>query len=259
MDLAVLTDLSASMFVACFMILLIFLSLVQAGQGPARDLRSTALEAGEAFHVVRRGVLSSAAMVDHLYARRHAPAGVSIDLLADGATVLAPGRPEGPELPTGEIASGLSAAVGPASAVRLYVLSGETYAAATRALARAGVAWTEMSVPAALRDAADPERAWRREFSALEEATADPQRFREGLAALLRATASSPGRPENAGSGIGRAFDAARGPFPGSEAASSLLDRVRRALSLLAAILAPAVAVVAVCAIERGRFAGLRG
>src|SRR5690606_7572200 len=53
MDLTVLTDLSASMFAVCFMILLVFLGLAQQRDAePAPDLG--AIDAGRALRIVRQ-------------------------------------------------------------------------------------------------------------------------------------------------------------------------------------------------------------
>jgi hypothetical protein len=224
-DLTVLADLAASMFAACFMVLLIFLSLAQRADAPP----SRPIVAKRDLRIVERQVSSSAELVNLLH--DHAAAGgVSIDLFADRVDVLTPtGKTS---LRGNEIAS----LVMPSGPVRLYVSSNVFYHDVAAALGNRPV--TEMSVPSALKG---PDGHWRPEFLALDAERLEPLSFRERLAQLLKGGAEGEGSAGGSG-GMPPAF----GP--------GLLERISALLGAIAAIGFPALGLGLVVLIERRRY-----
>lgn len=179
---ATLTDLSANIFAALFLILLILLATA-GPQGPVearRDLGSRA-----------RAPLSAGALVELLRERLPRAPGLSLDLSASriGTSVeTAPGSGEAPfAILDRLLARGEGRSMGP---VRLYVFSPRLYAPVAERLERAGQPWREITVPAALRDPSG--EGWSPAFLALPD---DPARFREGLARLLSAAPMVPLQP----------------------------------------------------------------
>ena len=225
LDLTVLADIAASMFAACFMVLLIFLSLAQkADTLPARPIEAT-----RDLHMVARPVPAPGELVDLLH--DHAALdGTSIDLFADRIDVLT-------ATGTTSVRGGAIASLAiPGGPVRLYVFSNALYHDVTAVLGNRPV--TEMSVPRALRDAAG---GWRPEFLALDAERAEPILFRQRLAQLLD------GGTEGEGSAGG--VDG----MPAPAASASLAERIASALGTIAAIGFPILGVCAVLLIERRR------
>lgn len=220
-DLTVLTDLAASMFAACFMILLIFLSLAQRADAPA----PRPIEATTELNLVMRQVAAPGALVDLLH-DHGSPDGTSIDVFADRVEV------NGTALAQGAIGAAMASAAEP---VRLYVFSNVLYHDVIAALGDREV--MEMSVPLALRDA---DGNWRPEFLALDAERAEPTVFRQRLAQLLEGGTEEGASSGSAGSGM-LAFGA------------SLLERISAALALAAAVGFPLLGLVAVVLIERRR------
>ena len=224
-DLTVLADLAASMFAACFMILLIFLSLAQQADAPP----PRPIEATTDLHVVARRVQGPGALVDLLHA--HAGrGGTSIDIFADRVDVLTDAGSV--TLRRGAVGPALASALEP---VRLYVFSNTLYHDVVAALGNRAV--MEMSVPHALQDA---NGRWRTEFLSLEAEGADLNVFRERLAQLLEG-----------GTEQGAASGGAGGGMPAIGA--SLLERMSAALALAAALGFPLAGLAVVVLIERGR------
>ncbi|WAJ30496.1 hypothetical protein [Antarcticirhabdus aurantiaca] len=183
-DLAVFTDLSASLFAACFMILLIFLHLAQetdAARSPPR-----AIEARTAYRLIDRTPLAPAAMLDLLRRHRGDPGGVSIDLFADRIEILGPGGAApavvAPEA-VGTLARERLGGIG--SEARLYVLSPRLYDRTIAALTDAGLSAAEITVPRALGDGTLQPIAWRGAFADLEATSPTPEAFRAGVARIL--------------------------------------------------------------------------
>lgn len=250
MDLAVLTDLSASMFAATFMILLIFLSLVQQKDARPTPAARQAIEATTALRIVRRPVLAPADMVGLLH-RHGSAAGLGIDVFEDRLEVFLPGA-GGPVLldPTA-IPIGLSRALGSIgdSTVRLYVFSNALYNQALPVLEKAGAKALEVTVPRALRDPARPAGAWSEAFLRLGARRLEQGAFREGLAALLEGRASkSSANP----SSFGHASKAAN-PFVDTHPWLSLLECLRRWLQTATALILPALGFLSILLIERRR------
>ncbi len=224
-DLTVLTDLAASMFAACFMILLIFLSLAQQADAP----QPRPIEATTELNLVSRTVPAPGALVDLLH--DHASAeGTSIDIFADRVEVqTGAGRTR---LAREAVAPSVASAEEP---VRLYIFSNVLYYEVVAALGdRAAM---EMSVPRALQDAGGN---WRPEFLALDAERADLPVFRQQLARLLEGGTEEGTASARSGGGM-LAFGA------------SLLERLSAALALLAAFGFPLIGLAMVVLIERHR------
>lgn len=251
MDLTVLTDLSASMFAACFMILLVFLALAQR-QDAAPEPSLAAIEAAGALRIVRQEPLTPEAMVELLRGHGAAAAGTGLDLFEDRVEIALPGRADRIALASAEIGERLAGALRPAGGgpVRLYVFSNAHYNPAVAALDRAGLRRVELTVPRALRDGARPQQAWSPAFLALGARGLDAAAFRRELAALLAGSAEEGGAAPSAADG-GADAPAPAGP---PRTASDLLERLRRWLAAFAAIVFPAAGLAAVAWIERRRF-----
>ena len=225
-DLTVLADLAASMFAACFMVLLIFLSLAQNADTPS----PRPIEATEDLNMVERRVPTPGELVDLLH--DHAAVdGTSIDLFADHIDVRT--AAERTSLRGDAIASALAI---PSGAVRLYVFSNALYHDVAAALGNRPV--TEMSVPRALKGA---DGEWRPEFLALDAERAEPSVFRQRLAQLLDGGTEGEG---SAGGSDG---------MPAPAFGVGLLERISALLGAVAAIGFPILGVCIVLLIERRR------
>lgn len=165
----VLTDLSANVFAALLLILLI---LLQAGADAPDGAPGPPTEAAK-LGAVGRAPLHADALVAILHARRPDAEGLSIDLT----------EVEPP--PLDAALRGLD----PALPVRIYVFSHRHYPAVAARLAGAGRPWDEISVPPALGDA---EAGWTPAFRALLARRSDLPRFRAELARLLGGAAGPP-------------------------------------------------------------------
>lgn len=236
MDLTVLADLSASMFAACFVLLLIFLSLEQ--EPPEVDAPVMAFV---------QPVLSPEETVRLLHAHGAAPDGVSLDLFADRVALRIG---EVRAVLRGNVAAGLGRAL-PAGVpqvgvpVRLYVFSHSLYGDVATALRRQSVSHVEIDVPLALRDADAPQHAWNREFVRLGESDLTLPAFREALATLLDGRTRHAGR-EGGGAEAGSPMEAGSGEAPG------LAARLRQWLVTFATIAFPLSGLMAVLWIEAG-------
>jgi len=239
-EATVLTDLTASMFAACFIVLLIFLQLAQR---PDRPTAPQSIETTRELVTTRQRVLSPAEMVDLLHVHGGGGDGAGIDLFADRADLRLPGETAPATVAPAAFSATLAGL--PAGPVRLYVFSNDHYAALRGALGARPV--LEMSVPDALRDAARPMRAWSAEFQALDAEPLDAASFRRRLAALLAAAG------ERAGGGRAGAEEP-RGGF----VASDLVARLGSLLSFLASAAVPLAGFAAVAWIERRRWAAIR-
>ncbi|MGQ3214501.1 MAG: hypothetical protein ACT6U0_16500 [Shinella sp.] len=240
--MTVLTDLSASMFAACFMILLIFLSLVQKGEPASPAPR--AFEAKQAFMVTRQQVLAPAAMIDHLFA--HGRSGTSLDLFADRVEISNAGRKEVWQLSGSDLVSRLADLTPVDDPVRLQVFSHAFYNQVAGALEAGGTAFTELTVPAALRDPERQSLAWVPAFLQLRETSADRQSFRIGLAALLHGAAEH--APGTGATAIAR---------PTTSPTQSLLDRLADWIDRVTGIFFLLAGFACVAWIERRRFSAV--
>lgn len=243
MSMTVLTDLSASMFAACFMILLIFLSLVQKN-GPAASERPP-VEASQAFMLTTQTVLSPAAMVDHLYA--YGRDGTSLDLFADRVELFAPGRKAAERVAGGDLASRLASLSVADLPVRLQVFSNNLYNQVLRGLEAGGTEFAELTIPAGLRDPERPNLAWTPGFLQLGDQATDRQAFRIALAALLQGAAD---RAAVAKGGAGGQAPALTTP--------SLLDRLAHWIDHVTRVVFPLAGLACVLWIERRRFGAIR-
>ncbi|MBC8129912.1 MAG: hypothetical protein H7Y08_06280 [Rhizobiaceae bacterium] len=254
MDLTVLTDLSASFFAACFMILLIFIGLAQQEEAAGNDL-SFPIEADQAFHLVRRAPQTAGGMVELLYRHGHATPGIAtsagVDVFADRLEITFPDRGETRVLSGATLGADLLAAIGgngTAEPLRLYVFDNRLYGETSRALQGAGQPFVEMSIPRALRDRQRPGLAWSQDFTALELARTGRPAFREGLAVLLAGSADTPtetaGAPTVPADGLASRM-AGRGDA-NAMPSSSLLARLTAWGSAFAEILFPLAGLAAV-------------
>jgi hypothetical protein len=228
LELTVLTDLSASMFAACFMILLIFLSLVQNAthQPPAP------FEARETLRIVQRTAEAPTGLVELLH-QHDASVGTSIDVFADRVEMVTANGVR--RLAPAGIAEALAGIGGP---VRLYVFSNVLYNPVAAGLGNLPDR-REMTVPEALRDARAPMTAWSPDFLALSAQRLDLPGFRQGLGRLLQ------GGPDPSGGPAGRPAQAAAGP--------DLLARVNGWVSVGLATIMPPLGLLVVLSIERRR------
>jgi hypothetical protein len=214
------------MFAACFMILLIFLSLAQRADAP----QPRPIEATEQLNLVTRPIPAPGGLVDLLH--DHASTGgTSIDIFADRIDMLtAAGRTT---LRGGAIGPAVAVAEAP---IRLYVFSNVLYHDAAAALGDRAA--TEMSVPHALGTA----DGWRPKFLALDAERAELPVFRQRLAQLLEG-----GTEEGATARGG-------GGAPALSTGTALLQRLAATLAAIVAIGFPLLGLGAVVLIERRRF-----
>jgi hypothetical protein len=243
-SMTVLTDLSASMFAACFMILLIFLSLVQKQEGPAPE----PIEATQAFALTTQLALAPSAMVDHLYAHGRAGTSISLDLFADRVELREPGDGQPRGLSAGDFAAVAAFLARAGSPVRLNVFSNALYNQLVGQLEASGTPFTELTVAAGLRDPQRPSMAWAPEFLHLGETATDPRTFRIGLAALLEGAADRMARSQS-----GEAQHSALAARP-----PGIVERIRRAMRQFAQWFFPLAGLAGVAWIERRRFGAIR-
>ena len=188
MEFTVLTDLSASIFAACFMILLIFIGLAQKEQASGPPSPPRAIEATRDLTVTLRQAPAPPELVELLF--RHGLAGppsTRIDLFADRIELGMPGTNEPLPFAPADITT-LSGRLGDERAPPiLFVFSNALYGATVAALG--GRPHVELSVPRGLRDPVRPDRAWSEAFTRLEAEAPDLATFRRGLATLLAGSA----------------------------------------------------------------------
>ena len=250
MDLTVLTDLCASMFAACFIILLVFVGM--SGEQTHEAPSEQALEATTALHLRPQAVLSAGQMVDILYAHGGAGSGVGIDIFADRVEVSGPGGRAVASIGARAVRDELAAAVGAAGGgpVRLYVFSNRVYNDAMHSVD--GMSWRtlEITVPAALRDRMRPEHGWSASFARIEEQRLERAAFREALARLLAGSTSHRGG-EGGGTGTGQRDEVV---FQhGASDDASLLQRLRRWIARFLTISFTVTGFAALLWIERDR------
>ncbi len=162
-------------------------------------------------------------MVAHLAARRVASGETSLDLRADGLTVAGPAATVA--VTPGDAAALLAAVGRPTGPIRLDVFSNRHYAFAATTLAGAGLPFTELSVPAALRSADG--RTWSAGFEQLVAEATNPGDFRAGLASLLAARDG----PPTTGPGTASMPSSPRATLDRIAARASANDRRRGVLS----------------------------
>lgn len=242
-NMTVLTDLSASMFAACFMILLIFMSLVQKREPVSSDPRP--IEASQVFVLTRQHVLAPVAMVDHLFA--HGNNGTSLDLFSDRVERSGAGRTEVRRLSGSDLVAGLAGLTASDNPVRLQVFSNALYSQVAGALKAGGIEFTELTVPAGLRDPERADLAWAPAFLELSATATDRQTFRTGLAVLLQ------GAAEQANSA--QATAAGQSAMPPST--PGLLDRLANWIDHVMAVFFPLAGLGGVAWIERQRFSAI--
>jgi len=186
-DITVVTDISANIFAVFLLILILLLALRERTPPPPPP---AALDVATDLDSVERAPLRPAEMVDLLYARRNAAAGISIDLLADRIVIVTRGRTE--QLSGArEITDRLRrlSVTGGAEPVGLYVFSHRWYATVIDALRPR--AFREASVPVALRRT-DPSGGWSKGFAALLAKPSELASFRTELAYLLQSPRPAP-------------------------------------------------------------------
>ena len=236
LESTVLSDLSANVFAALLLILLI---LLQADAQPdvvtPPPREPHPVEATTELHSRLRVPMGSRDLVAFLYDRRPGADGLSLDLTEGGIAGGQSGRP------VVDLLSGTD----PGQPIRLYVFSQARYEAVTDVLAQAGRRWQEVSVPRALRDPTTG--GWSRDFLALLDRRPERSRFRDDLARLL-AAAPGPLVPDggvSAGGGSSRS-----GMGTPSALGEPLLDRLLRWLGAVLGIVALLSGVATVAAIE---------
>lgn len=195
--LTVAADLSANIFAAFLLVMIVVLALSGDGAAPAVPAR---LDAERDLRTLQRAPLGPAGLVAALGARRPRSGTVLVDLFADRVALRsAAGRTTVLRDGLGEIGR-LAAAGGPAPVV-LSVFDATRYGAATAALAASGIGWREISVPIALRKPGGGD--WSPAFLDLAARPGSDRDFREGLARLLDGTAEPAARQPSGGGGGG--------------------------------------------------------
>lgn len=228
---SVLSDLSANVFAALLLILIVLLQVhvtaERAGR-PSTPPPPRHFDAAAGLGATEHRALDPAGLVDLLRRRGPDQRGLSFDVADRGLGL--PGLGPEPErwIKGEEIGPVLDGALGRGGdrvPVRLYVFSNRWFADVTAALRRHGFAWTDLSIPRALRVAADGDR-WSPEFLALVAAPGSDAMFRERLARLL-ATSAAPLAPGGhvAGGASGTSDDAAA-KFVDSTAGGGMLHRI---------------------------------
>lgn len=249
MDLTVLTDLSASMFAACFIILLVFLNLAQERSEHMAPSTET-IEATEALLVHRQAVLRPAERVEMLRLHRGTASDVGIDVFDNRIEVWRGGEAVPLVLDPQVIEDRLALALPRGGTVRLYVFSNTLYNSVAGVLDRTVLKREEMTVPRALRAPERSHEQWSAAFTSLDERRLEQAAFPQALAQLLEGSvARSSDMPASArGSGTPDSV------FQSTvEAYRSLLARINRWLSALVAFGFPVVGFSAVLWIERSR------
>lgn len=236
---AAITDLSANIFAALLLILLILLRAGSEAPAPA-----VPVEATQALDSRARTPLRAGALIAILRARAADTAGVSLDLVESGLRSPSAGFPEPDAAPLAALDRFLQARE-PGMPVRLYVFSHRWYDSTVRRLEQAGLAWNEITVPRALRDREGS--AWSSAFLAILEHRDERGRFREELARLLSVSPSAVLRPDAAVAAGGEADGAGASPAK----TVVLSGRLYRILSVGLEIFAISAGVVAVLAIEQ--------
>lgn len=240
LDMTVLADLSASIFVACFMVLLIFLGVER--QRPTHA-QPGEIELSEIRSVAERAILSPSAMVELLFARDPRRPGASVDIFEDRIEIAEGMRREafGPD----DIAKGI-ADLSPKDTVRLYVFTNRLYDKVLTALGKRAA--VEMTVPLALRHPETPEIGWSPAFIELVRTSEDMTTFRRGLARLLDGSGQN---------GKMRAGEMAAQP-PGTAPPLTLQSRMHAWFRNAANVVLPAAGFALVLWIELGRRASRR-
>lgn len=191
--ISILSDLSANLFAALLLILILLLQAkAAAGHVDASGRRPGEQPAADRVGPVEHKPLQPAETIDLLRQRRSASPGLGLDLTQRGVIVsgAGAGRLAEIELDGMQPRTTLDEALGSAwgrEPIRLYVFANRGYGPLTRELEAKGVTWIEMSVPQALR-AADSDDHWSAAFRDLIAAPIGLPEFRAGLAQLLAGT-----------------------------------------------------------------------
>ncbi len=243
-EMTVLSDLSANVFAALLLILVVLLQVRALADRAAGAAPPPAVEAARDLGAVPHRALRAGDLVAMLKRRDPASPGLGLDLAEGEVAISRGGATEA--LPAEAGLARIAAAWrdgGGGEPVRLYVFSNRHYREAVARLVRAGAPWTELSVPRALRDPV-AEGRWSPEFLALAAHPASLDAFRDGLARLLAAS----DRIAPGGHAAGRAGAPGGSAAPSGDApAASLLARLLRwlGLALAALMLLAGAAVVA--------------
>ena len=222
-----LSDMSANMFAAFLLILIMELSAAsQRKPLHEPDRRSVA---PRNLQLVSRKPLSPPALVQFLYDRRPNAAGWSLDLFATRVVVSARGGDETLREPATAAANVRAEANSLAGPVRLYVFANDLYNPVIAALDEKGVPHQEQSVPIALRDSGLD--GWSASFTHLSRTAGSLPEFREGLARILNGGVRSA-----SGAAAARLEDFS--PFPGlAKRLSRIFREVLVGSSIAAAVL----------------------
>lgn len=190
--ITILSDLSANLFAALLLILILLLQAKVAAGHLDRSGRPEAPPAPARFGWAAHKPLQPLETIDLLRQRRPSAPGLGIDLTQSGVVLSGAeaGRLAETELDGTQVRTVLDEALGAGASrgpLRLYVFANRWYGSLTRELRAKGLAWTEMSVPRALR-AAGPDDRWSAAFRDLIAAPMSLPEFRAGLAQLLAGT-----------------------------------------------------------------------
>lgn len=188
--MTVAADLSANVFAAFLLILIVLLA--RSGT-PEPATRPAPIEASRDLDTRTHRPEAPAGLVELLRLRGPAAPGLTVDLHAERIEIGLPGRRTRTVLALAGIDRASAAAriaaatlLAEPGAVRLYVFDAAWYGAVTARLVRDGRSWRELSVPAALRVGGQANgAAWAPAFEALVARSADPGRFRAGLAEII--------------------------------------------------------------------------
>lgn len=222
----ILSDLSANIFAALLIVLILLLQLKAAAERSPAPARPIAVE--RALQVRPHTPLQAVEIVAMLRARGADAAGPSFDLVAAGLR-----RPDGTLVAGG---GGLGDALQAASSsgpVRLYVFSPRWFDQVTASLAAAGRPWRDLSVPRALRAAADSD-AWLPAFVALASRGRDDASFRAGLARLLTAGSGPLVRDGHVAAKVGGAAEPLASGSSPARSSQSIMTMISLAFSLSA-------------------------
>jgi hypothetical protein len=181
---SVLSDISANMFAAFVLVLLLAAAFADSA-APKPGASAPGADSIEKLELTSRTASAPSVMVQILFDRRPWAPGVSIDLMRSRLTVTAPPHASvSANVDRDSAATTLAAILDgfPPSRARLYVFSNELYYPVASMLARLG-GFQEISVPAALRSADGSE--WSKDFVRLSRSTTDANEFTDGLARLL--------------------------------------------------------------------------
>lgn len=224
--MTVAADLSANLFAAVLLVMIVLLAAPSGGGAPAPV--APTIEVDTDVVAVRRAALGPDDLVAHLALRQPGSPALVLDLHADRIEIRLPGRARGEVTALDGSAARLDGrlrrALETPGPVALFVFEPAAYPRVAEALTAAGRLWREISVPAALRSrTGEGGSAWSPAFLALAERRPDAARFRRDLAALLAGAGDERvDRRVGGSSGTPGATPTAREETP------DLLERLRR-------------------------------